>query len=256
MGFSNDYNWLAYGGDTSKDEGAVIYLYRNRTGVDEWVYNGSKQEVANAIDNGFGSLLSQGAIDYYEVYLYEGSQDYPGLSDSTRKEYKGAFSDWLNNTLSDDYYPSLTGCHFGVTNGFDDAGGQATGTSPSSTAFLQSNWMVLGTGSNNTSRIKSFSIQEPMHTFLSYDVAVEYGYTKSRSTTHEHDTGSIYSDGSVSPMLTTWTNCGKRSDHSGHESCSPDNTCSGAYSQSLTNCTVQAVTFTADKAFGNPVPEP
>lgn len=251
MGFSNDYSLLASGGDTSEAAGAVVYFYPNETSVDEWVYDGQNQEAVTALDGAMSTLLSENAIDYYEIYRYEGPHAYPDLPDGSRSTYKDEFEPYLEDTIDDDYYPGLNGVHFGVADGFDDAGGGATGTTATDTGFFEAHWMVLGTESGNTSRIESFSIQEPLHSFISYDVAVDYGYAEPGSTAHEHDPGKIDSSGSVTPMLTTWTNCGVRSDHSDHASCDPDNSCDGTYSQTLTYCTVNAVKVTVDEAFSN-----
>lgn len=252
MAFDDDFVLLASGGDTSKAEGAVVYFYSNEWDVEEWVrINGENQEAVNALDSAMSTLLSENAIEYYEVYKYEGPETYPNLPDGSRSTYRTEFEDYLENTIDDSYYPGLNGVHFGVANGFDDAGGGRTGTTASDTGFLEAHWMVLGTASDDASRIKSFSIQEPLHSFISYDVAVDYGYAEPGSTSHEHDPGKIDGSGSVTPMLTTWTNCGVRSDHSDHASCNPDNSCAGTYSQDLTNCTVNAVKVSADEAFKN-----
>lgn len=263
MGFSDDYKLLAQQGDQvpSNDQIATVYVYPNVSGVEEWIeQNGTNQEVANSLDSGLYDLYWSNAIEYYEVYEYTGG--YPELPDSTRSEYKTAFEDWLKNTLSDDYYPNRDGCHFGVTNGFDDAGGGFQGEQASDTAFVTSNWMVLGTGSRNTSRIKSFAIQEPLHCFISHDVAVNNNLARSGCSCHEHDLGQIASGGAVTPMATTWTACSERNldgsedYHASHGSglangCDTGNSCAGTYTQDLTSCTIDAVDYTGDAALND-----
>jgi hypothetical protein len=266
MGFSDDYDLIAQGGEATadNDQVATVFLYPNTQTVrDDWVRNGGTNEpVADELDDGLGTLLSWNAIEYYEVYEY--TREYPGLQDDTRSEYKDNFRPWLDNSVPDSYYPDMSGCHYGIASGFDDAGGYYQGgTSASYTGFVTSNEMVLGTGSSYTDKIRSFAIQEALHSFISYDVAVNYGYAKSDRNSHEHDMGVIDDYGYVTPMATTWTACSDydRAEnstdyHASHGSelsngCDTGNTCSGGYVQDLTNCTIKSVDYTGDEALND-----
>lgn len=268
MGFSDDYDIVAQGGEATADNDqiATVFLYPNSSTVrNDWIReSGTNKAVVKELDDGLGTLLSSNAIEYYEVYEY--TKSYPDLQDDSKSEYKDYFEPWLDNTVADKYYPDMTGCHYGVASGFDDAGGYAAADSTaSSTAFVTSNAMVLGTGSGNTDKIRSFSIQEALHTFISYDVAVDNNLAKSGAKDHEHDMGIIDKYGDVTPMATTWTACSDYSrasnveDHHASHGSGLSNGCEstydcdddGFYSQSLTTCTIDAVDYTGDKALND-----
>ena len=95
----------------------------------------------------------------------------------------------------------------------------------------------MGTGYGAEEYFKNGAIHEALHSFISQRLSSVSDMIEDE----EHDLGQIYSDGSTSPMCTSYED-----KHSTHGNCSTGNWFAQAYSEQLTWCTKNAVTYTAD----------
>lgn len=244
---------VASGGGSATDREAHTILYPNDSTQDQYLYDDGYVKVA--LENAMDTLVAENAISGYTIARVRMDHDweYPDCSDGSKDTFAGEFESWLMN--SSPYYSDYVGIHFGVAGGFDDAGGSNNSfydfdpDGSSTTAFDEAHVFYLGTDTFNYDRIRNFSIQEPMHGFISYHVAVNQGLVDSGSHTHEHDTGKINLSKEVTPMATTWTSATNKTNHAKHGQCSTTlDHDSGQYHPEITDCTIDAVKYTADAA--------
>lgn len=244
---------------------AVVFLYPNDSRADSYIK--SSGVISEAVVNGLDQLESNGAIGGYEVYRFI-PDSYPELPDSTKGEFSSSFFDWLTKSDADGStnrgYWGARGVHFGIARGFDGAGGEnklpyrdaefGDGfdfNDSGSTAFNEPLQMVLGTGSLNDERIRSFAIQEPLHQFIAFELIRNGSYVDNSGHEHEHDLGVVYSNNATSPMATTYASGSNQHAYHGSgasDGCDNFYDWDGFYSQDLTRCTIDAVNITENNS--------
>lgn len=251
---------------------AAVYLFPNEKSTrTEYILDPSTLEagpVLTAVRNALQSLLDYGAIDHWEVHAWVGPDDADtggmGLDDSDKSTFNQQFNDFLTDEISGDehsqnYLTNNRGALLGIADGFDGGGGCGSPLdfycdAPENSSFCRGVPPIMGTASGNDSKIKTLAIQETLHMFISYDHIESLmmdgeNLVESGGRHHEHDLGTIYSDGSVSPLAITHEHEG----HPHHGKCAAptDREFGGTYSQTLTSCTKYAVKETASYAANN-----
>lgn len=207
-----------------------LYLYPNTSSENSTCEN----EVADAIKGAFDQLYDNAVIDYYEINI---NYDYPNKDDSTKSDFQTGFYDEFLDNEGD--YRDYTGCHVGVANGYDHAGAE-NANSPGGSAFATAVGADVGTAGSQ-SRYTNFAVQEPMHSYMRWDLSEVRAMGDGDSHMHEHDLGVIYSGlKHVSPLATLY-----ESTHAQHGDCTDAASWAGTYSNSITNCTIDAVDYTA-----------
>lgn len=215
---------------------ANIFLYPNNSTVDEnWV--GMDGPVTNAAVDGVQQLYSYDAVEWYEVWKLESSEDYPNNDDSDKLTFSDQFQNYLEN--HPDYY-QFTGLHYGIGGDFDGGGGPESITKVSETAFETNATMVIGTGSGAKDRIQTFTKQEMIHAYMAAEVVESTDLIKDDlGDDHEHDTGLVRRDnGNITPMAITY-----QDSHAKHGRCANSDFVLG-YSPTYTDCTKEAVRLT------------
>lgn len=203
------------------------YVYRNSSNVDS-----DTDAILNGLQHAFDQLYDYGAIDFYEVSLYD---YYAWLDDSSKDTFKNEFDSWINGAGYLDY----KGDHLGVADGFK--GGKADpGDGADPTVFEGGQSSVAGTDSevgDFKQFYKNVAIHEAFHPAI--DSALDSVQSMIEDT--EHDLGFIdpYEELACTPMAT-----GYESTHAYHGSCA-DGGWSGPYTTFLTDCTKKAVKETA-----------
>ncbi|USZ68631.1 hypothetical protein NGM10_02550 [Halorussus salilacus] len=252
--------------DGSDTRRAFLYLYPNESAVDGDVSEDGR--VVNAIEGAMDVFVSNDCLDYYEIVKYTGGPmnlSYEEGSDEidTAHNFGDKFSSWLDSS-SDNMFPDYRGLHYGVSDGFDHAGGPSVNwysnngynfdpTEVGHTAFKEALWMMLGTKSDNSDLIRSFSIQEPLHGFISSKLSEQNGLTTDDGFHGDHQLGKVYEwggsgeYGATSPMATLWAD--DTDDQAYDGQCTSDQSWQGKYDQLMTDCTLQAMRDTANAEF-------
>lgn len=222
-----------------------VFLYPNTSSVkDTWL--GSNDPVTEAVIDGAQQLYNGCPnVDWYEVWRLKSSETYPDSSASTKSEFSTGFEDYLKNGSGTEYY-NYSGVHYGVAEGFDGGGG-APVYELKETGFETKCWMVIGAGSFDIDRAKTFTKQEMLHGYVAYDDVRDNYYMKHDiDRGHEHDPGQVDSNGNVSPFVITYSDT-----HAGHPNNGDSRACNNGvssasgYDPNYTDCTKAAVDDTA-----------
>lgn len=232
---SDYFDLIDYGSGTGQF--ASVFLYPNNSTVDtNWV--GTNGPITDAIKDGLQQLYDYGSIDWYEVWKLKGSETYPKKDDTDKNSFAGEFS-WYLNSEHPEYY-QFKGLHYGIGANFDGGGGTSA-DSLSETAFRTNTWMIMGAGSGNTARAKTFAKQEMLHGYTAYKSLESTNLMDSGGHMHEHDPGLVYVGNEVSPFAITYHNT-----HAGHAKCDSTGADPG-YHPDFTSCTKDAVLKTKNR---------
>jgi len=230
------------------DDVARVILYPNSYQVQQNETSDSGI-VTNAVENGLEQLYNNNAIDGYEISQWYTYDSYPNLTSSSKDTYKDEHLNWLENCSG--FYPGYAGVHFGVTEGFDGAGGVSYAdydnrnldghSNADETAFREGLMMVLGLDGSD-GRVKNFSIQEPLHVFMCQQVMYDQGVLPSKDSRDpwddHHRCGKIRNHNQT-PLITTHPGLADEKICKNKES-------SSGYDQDLTSCSIDAVDVTED----------
>lgn len=217
---------------------ARIFLYPYNDAVsNEWIgYDGP---VSNAAVDGVQQLVNSDAIDGFEVLKLKDSEtfieedDNVANDDSSKGSFIDAFETYTDN--NPDYY-QFTGLHYGIGGGFDGGGGFSN-DELEELSFQTNGRMIIGAGSGNVDRVKTFTKQELVHAYSAYNyLESNTNLVDSGSHMHEHDTGLVYTSGEISPMAITY-----HDSHARHASCDNGRSDILGYNPYYTSCTKQAV---------------
>lgn len=219
------------GDETSADEPMYVHIYPDSSTEDDEC----EDYIGDHLGQVCGELYNVNAVDFYEVIIrYDHPKLDPGTWD-TASVYD-AWETWLTGAGYDDEL----GAHLHVADEYWGGGAEKVDGS-GETAFSKSKPCVVGTDVNKDLKYTNAAIQETMHTFLWYDVLVEFDLVKSGDSVHEHDLGQTYNDHSVSPMATTY-----EGEHTQHGQCDNSPGFWGLYTPELTSCAEEGVEVTAD----------
>lgn len=232
---------LSSGGDPLQSgPKAFTVFYPNSSAEDDEC----KNEMESALRNALSDLLSHGAIVYWEIGI---NYDHPDLADGSLDEFRNpgsdgtSFKEWLKNQG----YWGNRGVHIGVSDDFDDAGADSGADSQCGTAFSTSRAAYVGTGGTQ-GRYTNFAVQEPVHQFINYSVIDGTYLVDSGSHMHEHDLGEITSNFYLTPMATLYWDT-----HAQHGHCTTETSWYGDYTNTITQCTKDAVDRTASNEENN-----
>lgn len=210
-------------------------MYANTSAQDDDV-----TAVANFLRDALDQIFND-SIEYYEITVYNG---YLQLPDDTKGTFFNQFGSWFQNTTtnhsSTTTYSDYSGCHMGISGSFN--GGVAWGGT--NTSYNYGRAAVTGVLSGVKEHYGNIAIQECFHTIIRDDLPQMDGLIEDE----EHDLGIIYSDGSVSPMATSYEGDLGSTDHAHHGSCDPNNAFVGTYKRQLTSCTIDAARYTSNEA--------
>lgn len=217
------YTTLASRGDPlSTNRRMSVFLYPNRSGTD----NECENAITNGLTHAFDLLYDYGAIGYYEIAI---NYDHPGLPDDDKVTFKSEFAGWY-----EDQGYTATGAHMGVSGNF--IGGRADAADCSGcTSWVTHRDCVTGVGGAKE-EFKNTAIQEVLHTYIRYDL----DSVSSMCEEDEHDLGTIYWDGAISPMATGYALSAPR-----QGDCKSQTEWT-VYSTKLSSCTKKAVDYTGN----------
>lgn len=258
------YHTQESGGDKCVDNRDMyLMLYPNTKS--ELDYSKSGSTITNTLDQMGQELLNATAINHYNIQRFHVEDyEYPNLNDSELDNISCNFLDYLKG-------PESSSC-FGKENGTGDdlsgiigvhlllhsescntsnvSAGGGTDDCDTGSAFTQGRMAWTSVSCSDSDLTRNSVIQESLHQFIlanNSDVQSLLGDCDgdgAKDYYEEHSLGKVYSNNSVSPMLTYHVN-----EHSNCGDCATTYTANG-WDPTLTNCTKNAVKHIADDQCG------
>jgi len=221
-----NYQVLNSRGDPiSADRHMIVYLYPNAYHLDNEAENATNAAITSLGDQ----LYNNGIIGYYEINI---NYDHPYLEADDRHTFLDNFNTWYQNQGYDDY----KGAHVGLENDF--VGGKAFLSNSSGGTIFTNSWPAVFGTYGVKEEWQNTAMHEVMHTMIREDLSS----VADMIVEEDHDLGIVYSDGSVSPLAT-----GYAEEHAHQGTCSPSNAYAGYYKKSLSECSKDAIEYTAQE---------
>lgn len=227
-----------------------VYLYPNTSSEKSYCEAGTT--ITSPIYDSADTLYANNSISYYSIERFKVDENkYPSVDTSSRDNILTQFEDFLkNNNGTGSDLKAYRGAHVlvhGDSCSTDTAGGELHDyCSKGGSSFSRGTMAWTGLCSDTGLR-KNSSIQETLHQFIrtgQSDVKslLGDGDGDDRITpADEHTLGVIDSFGDVTPLLTYHS-----TEFSEAGSCRRDTDLPTGYAQYLTNCTIDAVNYTAN----------
>lgn len=225
-------------------ENLSVFLYPNKSGdryEAEW-------PVRNAVKDACDEIYENTSVQYYEISLYNSESE---VNEVEGEDDGGTYFSNFKSWLSAQGYYDYNGVHLGVTDSTNFA--NAEHVAKGETAWVNGTAAFVGTAGGydvdvyDKNRWENLAIQEPVHNI----VCSEYDSVSDMTEGDEHDLGKIDSNGDSTPMLTfyersdTHPDLNSDPDRSGKGECGPDNNWGESHTRDLTNCTLDAIGYTA-----------
>lgn len=256
------YETVYKNGDRCSDNRRIwIMLYPNTSNELSDTKSGSA--VTTTLRDGLEELLSAGSINYYEIQRFTAADDhhkYPKLQSDDN--ISSEFEDYLLGTTDEfsskkwctdnqcDSIKGAIGAHtlihnFGCSTTYAsaEAGADNCGESAFSRGLMA--WAPTPSACSDTGKGKNAVLQEPLHQFIradDSDVQSLMCDTDSRAAMDEHSLGEIDDASEAATPLITF----HESEYKDCGTCkSPNTKWDKSYTQTLTQCTKDAVYYTA-----------
>lgn len=254
------YDLLISEGDQGGTRTVNIWLYPNRPND----FSTGEGAITDALDTAYSQLLSENVIDYFQVKIYEAPTGFSVSGETVLdkiEDYAAKYWSWIEggNKFGIDFTESR-GIHMGICNEFD-FGSVDNGCIFSNNDDNIKNGLPAYVGTAGPEqKYRNFAAQESLHGLIKGDHPQVLNYTNGEHQ-HEHDLGMKYGykdpgwGGPVSPLATLYEGSGQHPSggqdiHAHHDGggpgCATESYWNGGYTRDLTECTIEAVDYTAE----------